>query len=151
MPAPTVSVAPRNAILLCGVNMQLGTPTPYIIGNIVGCNGLGWNRTMVPNVHNDLAGGWSEELASCIRRLSPFTVNVVHNSNGDWSSLASANFAIMAIVWPVARGFTTGATDYFEAAANSYSFGAPDIEQRVMATIGITPSGAPTHVAGTTL
>lgn len=149
MPAPTVVTTPRSAILLCGVSMQLGTPTPYVIGSIVGCNGIGWTHAMVPNIHNDLSGGWTELLSSCIRSLTPFTVNIVHNSNADWTSLASTGIVMMSCVWPVARGYSTGAIDYFEAGVSAYSFGSPDIEQRVMAAMTINPSGRPTHAEGT--
>ena len=112
--------------------------------------GLGADRKAVPNVHNDVVGGWIEKLISCLQEMKPFRVSVVHDTNGtQWKTWITQLMGVMAITWPVEKGYTTGGLMAFNAAVTDYTFGSPDIEGRINAEMTITPSGQPTITAGT--
>lgn len=150
--------------MLCGVAASIipgaaGSPgdpaatpligTPVVIGRITGMTGLGADRKAVPNVHNDVTSGWIEKLISCLQEMKPFRVSVVHDSNGtQWKTWISQLLGVMAITWPIERGYTTGGVMSFQAAVTDYTFGSPDIEGRVNAEMTITPSGEPIIAAG---
>jgi len=144
---------PANGVLLCGVatSATSGAPgaTPVVIGRITGITGLGADRKAVQNIHNDLTNGWVEKLISCIKELKPFSISLVHDTNGStWKDLITQSIGAFAITWPVEEGFVSGGELSFLAAITDYTFGAPDIESRINATMTITPSGEPTITTG---
>lgn len=142
---------PKPGILLCGVAITDGkAESPIVIGAITSCSGFGASRQAVPNIHNDVTGGWAEVLMSCIRMMKPFRVGIVHQSNStSWKTLLTQAMSTFAITWPIEDGYTTGAVYSFKAAVTDYEAGAGDIESRVNAMFTITPSGEPTITAGT--
>lgn len=124
--------------------------TPIVIGRITGLTGLGADRKAVQNIHNDLTNGWVEKLISCIKEMKPFSISIVHDTSGSqWKTWISQTMGDFSITWPAEKGFSTGGLMTFDAAITDYTFGAPDIESRVNATMTITPSGEPTIVSGT--
>lgn len=144
---------PAKGVLLCGVAVSATSgesgATAVVIGRITGLTGLGADRKAVQNIHNDLTNGWVEKLISCIKELKPFSISLVHDTNGsDWKTLITQSIGAFAITWPTEQGFVSGGELSFNAAVTDYTFGAPDIESRINATMTVTPSGEPTITSG---
>lgn len=140
-------------VLLCGVAASIEPEaggTPVVIGAITGLTGMGAERVSVPNIHNDVENGWCEQLFSCIRMMKPFRVSIVHGTNStQWKTWLEQGPQLMAIVWPVETGYTTGGVNEFQAGLTDYTYGSADIQGRINAEMTITPSGEPTITPGT--
>lgn len=143
--------------MLCGVALAFTPDTaPGVAGTlqnivqILGMAGLGADRKAIDNVSNDDAGSFGKRLFSCIAMLKPFQVRVAMDTNSSaWTTNIKAYMGQITITWPVEVGYSTGGTLAFKGAMTDFSFGAPDIEGRIEGSFTITPSGAPTIVAGT--
>ena len=142
-----------TGVLLCGVAASIEPSAgglPVVIGSILGLTGFGGERQVVPNVHNDNLGGWTENLVSCIRTLKPFRISLVYDTNSiQWKTWLAQTMQAMAIVWPVEKNYATGGTVTFQAAVTDYTAGSADIQGRINAEMTITPSGEPTITPGT--
>ena len=137
------------SFLLCGTTVQIGSDTDFL-AEITGVSGLGANRRAVENVHGgNVAAGWVEYLFSCIARLKPFQVQLVHNATRDWVTKIKAPAEAIVITWPLVGTQTVAGTLTFQGALTDYDAGG-QIEERVNATAEITPSGAPTLAPPTT-
>lgn len=139
-----------GGILLCGAAISNDTEPSIAIVRITSVTGMGVERAAIQNIHNDLANYWAEVILSCIKRLTPFRIGVVHGTNEQtWKTLIGSPLAQWAITWSPEKGRSTGGVIAFQAGATAYGFGASDIEARVNAEYTFTPSGEPIITAGT--
>jgi hypothetical protein len=107
-------------------------------------------RRSVENVHNSLANLWAQTLLSCIARLKPFQVQVLHDSNSlTWYTNMQAKLGQITFTMPPEEGYSSGATLAFKGGFTDYTFGGASIEDLVSGSFTITPSGAPTVTPGT--
>lgn len=132
--------------MLCGVTVEFNDVVQALI---TGCTNMGAERASVPNIHNDVIGGWADVLYSCIVRNKPFRLTFVFKTNdATWI----ANMKVVSnfiITWPIVQGFTTGGTlSWAKCGITDYMFGSPDIEGRINAEATFTPAGLPVVVAG---
>jgi hypothetical protein len=135
-----------TGFLLCGTTISLGGATTFL-AEITGVTGVGASRRAVENVHGgNVATGWAEHLFSCIARLKPFQVQLVHTADRDWTTKIKAAAEEIIISWPLVGAEVTEGTLTFQGAMTDYDAGG-QIEERVNATAEFTPSGAPTFAA----
>lgn len=132
--------------LLCGTTISIGADATFL-AEITGVSGIGANRRVVENVHGgNVAAGWAEHLFSCIARLKPFQIQVVHTASRDWTTKIKAAPETITITWPLVGAEVSAGTLAFSGGLTDYEANG-QIEERVNATCEITPSGAPTFVA----
>lgn len=133
-----------SGIMLCGASQSWQS---NFLAKILGLSGLGASRRAVDAVSNEDAGGFAPVIYSCIRRMKPFRVTIVFNSNQDWKTALGAAAATWTITWPVESGYSTGATLACTVGMTDITIGAT-LEDRILAEVELTPSGAPTITAG---
>lgn len=137
-------MAGTSGLLLCGVSQtwQSGFTAP-----ILGISGVGGSRRIVDVSDNEDAGGWGRNIVSCIRRGKPFRVTIAFKSNKDWATILGNAFATWTVVWATETGYSTGASLAWSVAMSDYTFGGM-LEDRMLAEVELTPSGAPTITPG---
>lgn len=133
----------EKQIMLCGSQVTLGGTT---LGKLIDINGLGASRRAVDASYS--GADWAEVILSCIARLTPFTATIAFDPNYDWKTQVRAALAELEITWSIPGGYTTAATLSFQAGVTDYTVRGSN-EERVIATVVVTPSGEPTITPGT--
>ena len=132
--------------MLCGSAVSYQSS---LLANLLDVSEIGASRVAVDATNNaDTSGGWGRVILSCIKRLKPFRATIAFSGNYDWKAAIAAALAQCTITWPIEDGYTTAGTLGFKAGVTDYA-AAGQLETRMVATITITPSGAPTITPGT--
>lgn len=134
-----------TGIMLCGSSIAWNTG---FLSEIIGLSGLGGTRRAVDVSTNADAGGWGRVIFSCIRRGKPFRCTIAFNSNQNWITPLGAAAASWVITWPAESGYTNGATLTWSVGMTDFTVGGM-LEDRILAEVELTPSGAPAIAVGT--
>lgn len=137
-------MAGTSGIMLCGSSQSWQS---NFLAEIIGLSGLGGSRASVDVSTNADSGGWGRRILSCIRRGKPFRATIAFQSNKDWATVLGNAFATWTITWPVESGYSTAGTLAWSVGMTDFTFGGM-LEDRMLAEVELTPTGAPTIVAG---
>jgi hypothetical protein len=132
-----------DQIILCGttIGFQNG-----LIGKLLEVSDIGAERRAVDASFS--GASWAEVILSCIARLTPFTATIAFEPNADWKTGIKAQLETLTITWAIPENGTTAATLSFKAGLTRFTIRGSN-EERVVATVTITPSGEPTLTSGT--
>lgn len=133
-----------SGILLCGSSISWQTG---FLAEIIGISGFGGSRRAVDVSTNADTGGWGRVVLSCLRRGKPFRCTIAFQSNKDWATILGSALATWTITWPVESGYSTAATLAWSVGLTDYTAGGT-LEERMLAEVELTPSGAPTITPG---
>ena len=135
-------------MLLCGIDVETDDANDTFYDTILSISGFGVSRTAVDMTSNKQSAGWGIIVLSCIRRLKPFTIELLHTGNIDWKTKSGAGLQDLKFKFPAEEGFTAGVIVEFKAGITDVSMSG-SLEGRTTYTIQITPSGEPTVTAAT--
>lgn len=132
-----------DQIMLCGTTIDVGDD---VVAKLLDVSDLGATRQ---TVDADYSGAtWIERLFSCLLALKPFTALIAFDPNKDWKAAIEAAPDTVTITWAIPGGYTTAATIAFNAGITDFTIRGSN-QGRVIASVQITPSGAPTITPGT--
>ena len=133
-----------SGIMLCGSSISWQS---NFLAEILSISGVGGTVRTADATANSDAGGWSRTIKSCIKRGKPFRCTIAFNSNQDWKTALGAAFATWTITWPTESGYSSAATLAWSVSMTDFTMGG-QLEDRLMAEVELTPTGAPTITAG---
>lgn len=133
-------------MLLCGIDLETDDANDVFYDTILSINGFGVSRTAVDMTSNKQAAGWGIVMLSCIRRMKPFTLELLMTGNIDWKAKSGEVLKDLKIKFPAEAGFSAGVIVEFKAGVTDVSI-TGSIEGRTTITVQITPSGEPTVTA----
>ena len=133
-------------MLLCGIDLETDDANDVFYDTILSINGFGVARNAVDMTSNKQAAGWGIVMMSCIRRMKPFTLELLMTGNIDWKAKSGEVMKDLKIKFPAEAGFTAGVIVEFKAGVTDVSI-TGSIEGRTTITVQITPSGEPTVTA----
>lgn len=133
-------------MLLCGIDLETDDANDVFYDTILSINGFGVSRTAVDMTSNKQTAGWGIVMMSCIRRMKPFTLELLMTGNIDWKTKSGEALKDLKIKFPAEAGFSAGVIVEFKAGVTDVSI-TGSIEGRTTITVQITPSGEPTVTA----
>ncbi|CAB4142543.1 hypothetical protein UFOVP448_17 [uncultured Caudovirales phage] len=133
-------------MLLCGIDIETDDTNDAFYDTILSINGFGVTRTSVDMTSNKQAAGWGIMAFSCIKRLKPFTLELLLTGNIDWKTKIGEIAKDFKIKFPAEAGFTAGVIVEFKAAITDVTI-TGSIENRSTISVQVTPSGEPTVTA----
>ena len=133
-------------MLLCGIDLETDDANDTFYDTILSINGFGVSRTSVDMTSNKQAAGWGIMMLSCIRRMKPFTMELLLTGNIDWKTKSGEILKDLKIKFPAEAGFSAGVIVEFKAGITDVNISG-SIEGRSTITVQVTPSGEPTVTA----
>lgn len=133
-------------MLLCGIDLETDDTNDTFYDTILSINGFGVTRVAADMTSNKQSAGWGIVMLSCIRRMKPFTMELLLTGNVDWKTKSGEIMKDLKIKFPAEQGFTAGIIVEFKAGVTDVSISG-SLEGRTTITVQITPSGEPTVTA----
>lgn len=135
-----------SGIMLCGSSISWAT---NFLSEIISLSGVGASRRAVDVTTNSDAAstGWGRVIFSCLRRGKPFRCTIAFNSNQNWVTVLAAVAATWTITWPAESGYSVAASLAWSVGMTDFTMGGT-LEERLLAEVELTPSGAPTLTPG---
>lgn len=130
-------------MMLCGIDINTDATNDAFYDTLLDINGLGASRATADMTSNKQSGSWGIIMASCIKRLVPFTMTLLMTGNIDWVAKIGQGMKVITIQFPAEAGFSAGVKLEFSAVVTSVTLGG-SIEGRTQINVQITPSGVPT-------
>lgn len=130
-------------MMLCGIDINTDETNDAFYDTLLDINGLGAGRSVADMTSNKQSGTWGIIMASCIRRLTPFTMTLLMTGNIDWVAKVGQAMKKLTIQFPAEAGYTSGVKLEFNAVVTNVTMGG-SIEGRTQINVQVSPSGAPT-------
>lgn len=134
-----------DAIMLCGVEIEFDSG---FLAEIMEVSELGADRRTVDATTANSPDGWGEVLYSCIARMVPFNVTLAFNPSQRWDTAIKKAKEGITITWPNTANTTVPAELAGDGGLTGFRIRG-SLEDRVMATATITPTGKWTVTPGT--
>lgn len=138
-----------SGIMLCGSSTSWNS---NFLAELIGLSGVGGSRASVDVSTNADSGGWGRRIVSCIRRGKPFRATIAFSPRSNWVTameLAPASaFTTWTITWPNEVGYSNAGSLAWSVALTDFTLGGM-LEDRMLAEVELTPTGAPTVNLGT--
>lgn len=132
-----------DQIMLCGTEVTIDGET---VGKLIEVSEIGAERRAVDASFS--GSDWAEVILSCIARLMPFSMTIAFDPAYDWKTQIRAALADVEITWSIPENYTTASTLEFKGGLTRFTVRG-SLEERVLASVVVTPSGEPTITPGT--